>query len=64
METDYTWQRPEILERLTRIENHIEVQTALLSSMAASKDYEKKVVYTDDDDELVSHLFFEKTTPI
>lgn len=44
--------RPEILERLTRIENHIEVQTALLSSMAASKDYEKKVVYTDDDDEL------------
>ncbi|UOH82166.1 hypothetical protein LQV05_004862 [Cryptococcus neoformans] len=43
--------RPEILERLTRIENHIEVQTALLSTMAASKDYEKKV-YTDDDDEL------------
>ncbi|WVO22824.1 uncharacterized protein IAS62_004167 [Cryptococcus decagattii] len=43
--------RPEILERLTRIEDRIEVQTTLLRGMAANGDYEKKV-YTDDDDEL------------
>lgn len=28
--------------------------------MATNRDYEKKI-YTDDDDELVSHPFFEKT---
>lgn len=52
-------QRPEILERLTRIEDRIEVQTTLLRGMATNRDYEKKI-YTDDDDELVSHPFFEK----
>ncbi|KAE8543341.1 hypothetical protein D1P53_000043 [Cryptococcus gattii VGV] len=43
--------RPEILERLTRIEDRIEVQTTLLRGMATNRDYERKI-YTDDDDEL------------